>query len=112
MSLLLAGPEGSELFSRSAVRGRVPWQHFGRPARIGLRQPGRFGKQPRQVAVRIEPVFLRCLNQAEEHGAALRASCRVRKQEVLPGDHKWLDTAFGPVVAQLNSAVEQIVVQI
>ena len=75
-------------------------------------QPRRFGKQPCQVAVRIEPVLLRRLNQAEEHGAALCAPCRVRKQEVLPGDHKWLDTALGAVVAQLNPPVEQIVVQI
>ena len=75
-------------------------------------QPRRFGKQPCQVAVRIEPVLLGRLNQAENHGAALCAPCRVRKKEVLPGDHKGLDTAFGAVVAQFDPAVEQIVVQI
>ena len=80
-------------FGWTAVLGRVPWQQFGRPIRIGLGQPRRFGKQPCQVAVRIEPVLLRRLNQAENHGAALRAPCRVRKKEVLPGDHKGLDTA-------------------
>ena len=96
----------------SAGCGCVPRQQFGSPARIGLRQPRRFGKQPCQVAVRIKSVLLRRLNQAEDHSAALCSSCRVRKQEVLPGDHKGLDAAFGPVVAQFNSAVEQIVVQI
>ena len=80
-------------FGWTAVLGRVLWQQFGRPIRIGLGQPRRFGKQPCQVAVRIEPVLLRRLNQAENHGAALRAPCRVRKKEVLPGDHKGLDTA-------------------
>ena len=80
-------------FGWTAGFGRVPWQQFGRPIRIGLGQPRRFGKQPCQVAVRIEPVLLRRLNQAENHGAALRAPCRVRKKEVLPGDHKGLDTA-------------------
>ena len=99
-------------FGWTAVLGRVLWQQFGRPIRIGLGQPRRFGKQPCQVAVRIEPVLLGRLNQAENHGAALCAPCRVRKKEVLPGDHKGLDTAFGAVVAQFDPAVEQIVVQI
>ena len=66
--------------------GRVPRQQLGRPARIRLRQLGRFGKYPSQITVRIETVLFRRLSQAEKHGAALRALCRVRKQKVFPGD--------------------------
>ena len=67
----------------------------GRPVRITLCPLRRFVEHPGQIAVGIETVLLRRLDQAEDHGAAPGAVGGVCKQEVLPRDHKRLDAALG-----------------
>ena len=61
--------------------------------------------------MRIQPVFLCCFDQTEDHRAALSAPRRIGKQEVLSGHDKRLYAAFGTVVAELEPSVQQIMIQ-
>ena len=82
------------------------------PGGIPLRQLWRLLQNPNQVAVRIQCVLLGCLNQTVDHRAGLCTGRRVGKQPVLPSHHKRLYAALGTVVAQLQTAIFQILYQI
>ena len=84
------------------------WQQGYRPSSIGGKALRRFLQHPDKIPVWIKPVLLRCLDQTEQDRAALRPGRRVRKEEVLPGDHKRLNAPFRTVVAQLDPSVLQI----
>ena len=64
-----------------------------------------------QVAVRIETVFPRSFDQAEQHRTAPGSAGCVGKEEILPEDHKGLDAPLRPIVAEFNAAILQVCVQ-
>ena len=68
---------------------------------------GKLLKEVCQVNKGVEPVLLRCLDDAVDHGAGASASGRVGEQPVLPPDDKRLDGAFRPIVVDLEPAVFQ-----
>ena len=57
-------------------------------------QGGSCPQDPGQILVRIQPVLLSGLDQAEVNGAGIRSTGRVGKQEVLPGHYKGFNAAF------------------
>ena len=69
-------------------------------------------QKPGQVAVWIQFVLHRGLDQAEDHRASCGSLRSVGKQKVLPVNHKGLNAPLRPVVAQLQPAVFQVVRQI
>ena len=76
---------------RQTVCRRILRQQPLRPTWVGAGDYRRTLQHPHQVAVWIQPILLRRLNHAEDHGAALRPVGRVGKQEVVSVNHKWLD---------------------
>ena len=83
-------------------------QQGGCPGPVGVETVRGFLQYPDKIAVRVKPVLLCRLDQAEQDRTALCTGRRVRKQEVLPRDHKRFNTPFGPVIAQLDSSVQQV----
>ena len=65
-------------------------------------------QNPGQIAERSQFGFFGCLNQAVDHRAGLGAQRGIGKEEILAANHKGLDAALCPVVAQLQPSVLQI----
>lgn len=86
----------------------IHWEERFGPGFILLTQPRCVVQEPNQVAVGIQVVFLRGLNQAVDHSAGLSAGRGVGKEPVLPARHKGLDAAPNSVDGELQSAVLQI----
>ena len=68
--------------------------------------------QPDQIAVRVKAVLQCGLDHAKDDRASRCASRCIGKQEILSVDDEGLNAVLSPVVAQLRSAVLQIVRQI
>ena len=98
-SLKLQNPAG--------VWGVIGEQLFG-PVTISQKQLRCLLQHPEQISVGIQPVLLGGLDQTVDHSTGLGAQRGVGKEEILPSDYKRLDTALGPVVAQLQPPVLQI----
>ena len=78
-----------------------PTLHGTIQGRGGLQNPG-------QIAKGIQPRFLSRLDRAADRRAGLGAQRGIGKQEVLAANHKGLDAALRPVVAQFQPSVLQI----
>ena len=59
----------------------------------------------KQMTVWIQSILLCRLDQTENYRAALGTAGSIGKQEILPINHKGLDAALGPDVAQPQLAV-------
>ena len=55
----------------------------------------RCAQHPGEVTVRIQPILLGRLDQAEIDSAGFCPAGCIREQKVLPGHDKWLNAAFG-----------------
>lgn len=103
---------GMLLFRGTAAFSRyVPGQEQG-GVQLVFGRLGRHLYEPGQILPGIQPVFNRRLDQAEDDCAALSAARRVGEEEVLPVNHKGLDTALGSVVADLQPTIPEVVDQV
>ncbi len=68
--------------------------------------------EPGQVSVRIQTILHCCLDQAEHHRTAGSSLWCIGEQEVLPVNNEGLDASLCSVVAQLQSAVLQVIGQV
>ena len=115
-------PDGLRSFS-AASSHFLPWgilhasgafqgSSFFHPFRIvqigvlcGIHQPG-------QISVRIQLVFLRRLDQTENHGASRGSLGGIGEQEVLPVNNEGFHAPLCTVVGDFQSAVVQIIHQV
>ena len=85
------------------------WQEDPHVLRVFVQpQDRRSFKNGYQIAIRVQPILLRCFNEAVDDGAALSAQRGIGKEKILAANDEGLDAALRPVVAQLQPPVLQI----
>ncbi len=99
---------GSKESCSCAKLRRISREQRHSPTLYGTIQRWSSFQNPGQIVEGIQPSFLGCLDQAVNHRAGLGAQRGIGKQEVLAANHKGLDAALRPVVAQFQPSILQI----
>ena len=106
------GEENKRESRRGATRkGGIPWQKPVYRLRVTEINVGCGLEDKPQILIWFQPIFPGGFNDTVKHGAGGCAIISVREQPVFPTDHKWLDTAFGTVVGNLQAAVKEHILQ-